>query len=193
MLRAQITIGCLWKCACAHTRTHRHTPSLMSWHRKLDLLRGERAKMQNVGGGEFKQWTRVVVDNTMAQKHNSPDTHTHTDSHKVHHSSSKRPVYFRPVTQKPQRHAGLSFPWNTAQPLKSSRCSTCHFQLVPQRESSATKRKMGAHYRIPHYFLTALKYRSGGLCLTFGFLDVPACRPCHTRPEQRSAEYRLMD
>lgn len=77
--------------------------------------------------------------------------------------SQIRPVYFGPVTQRcSAARAYLPASGGKAEPQRASWHSTCHFQLVPQRESSSTKRKMGLIMEF--LFYSALKYRSGRGC-----------------------------
>lgn len=56
----------------------------------------------------------------------------------------KETCLFQASDTKLQHRAGLSLRiWRKAEPQRASWHSTCHVQLVPQRESSSTKRKMG--------------------------------------------------
>lgn len=161
--------------ACAHTHTHSMSDELPQ---KLYVLRGWREETLNfegVGGG----WTQVVCDkHTQTQSIlNSPSLPHH--SHKVHHSPL-RDVFISDLWHK--SHSSIQAYLVTSletqrSPQRAPQCSTCHFQLVPQRESSATNMKMGAHYWIP---LNTLKYRSGG---SFWGLQCATWQPCHTSLE----------
>lgn len=130
-----------------------------------------------VGGCHFTNGRR---DTAHTQKHAF-----HTCRCKVH-QSPLRDLFISGLWHK--SHSGmqayLSISLETQRsPQRAPRRSTCHFQLVPQRESSSTKRKMGAHYWIP---LSALKYRSGG------YVWLPWPRMCHllTTPHQSKADDR---
>lgn len=175
--------------------TNTHTASLMGWQRKLDLLRGGReAEMWNVCGGVIS----AMDTGCHRQKHTQSHTHQkqnvlHNCRHKVHHSPLGD-TFISDLCHK--SHSGMRAYLSASlemqrSPQRAPRHSTCHFQLVPQRESSSTKRKMGAHYWIPLYSQLwnidqeAMSDCRGPGCAT--------CRPRHTSPMQMSAECRLLD
>lgn len=177
---------------CTQTHTYCISYELTQKTRFINgRVRGD-AECQS--GGKFQLWTQVAVDKSA---HNCTKTQHlfpwHTLSHKVHHSPLRN-LFISDLWHK--SHGGMQAYLSTSletqrSPQRAPQCSTCHFQLVPQRESSATKRKMGAHYWIPDYSQLwnidqeAMFDLWGPGCAT--------CRPCHTSPGQMSAECHLTD
>lgn len=157
--------------------------------------------MLNVGGEISAMDTgccrQKAQKHSQKQKKDKNKTRTppppHTRSRKVHHSPL-RDLFISDLWHKSHSsiQAYLFASLETQRsPQRAPQCSTCHFQLVPQRESSATKRKMGAHYWIPLY--SQLWNIDQEAMFDFWGPGCASRRPCHTSPEQMSAECRLVD
>lgn len=154
----------------------------MRRHKKLDLWVSKNEKTQNlaprrasrVEGVSFCQWTHVLT-----KPHKGINAPTIQQTPKcVGFPLQSKPVYFRPVTQKPQRHTlrliSAHIPVKTRRaPKRAPWRSACHFQLVPQRQSSARKVGDGRSLRNSSSTPLALKYGSGEPRLTGSLLQTP--------------------